>query len=50
METFYNGLLPPTRLMLDASTGVALLNNSYAEAYDLIESIAANSYHGQLLD
>lgn len=44
METFYNGLLPPTRLMLDASAGGALLNKSYAEAYDLIESIAVNSY------
>ncbi|KAL5574287.1 hypothetical protein UlMin_023884 [Ulmus minor] len=44
METFYNGLLPPTRLMLDASAGGALLNKSYAEAYDLIQSIAANSY------
>ncbi|KAL5547351.1 hypothetical protein UlMin_007038 [Ulmus minor] len=44
METFYNGLLPPTRLMLDASAGGALLNKSYAEAYELIESIAANSY------
>ncbi|KAL5569343.1 hypothetical protein UlMin_025918 [Ulmus minor] len=30
--------------MLDASAGGALLNKSYAEAYDLIESIAANSY------
>ena len=44
METFYNGLLPPTRLMLDASTRGALLNQSYAEAYDLIESIASNNY------
>ncbi|KAL5561694.1 hypothetical protein UlMin_031441 [Ulmus minor] len=44
METFYNGLLPPTRLMLDASAGGVLLNKSYAEAYELIESIAANSY------
>ena len=44
METFYNGLLPPTRLMLDASAGGALLNKSYVEAYNLIESIAANSY------
>ncbi|KAL5542129.1 hypothetical protein UlMin_009839 [Ulmus minor] len=30
--------------MLDASAGGALLNKSYVEAYDLIESIAANSY------
>ncbi|KAL5578038.1 hypothetical protein UlMin_019737 [Ulmus minor] len=44
METFYNGLLPPTRLMIDASAGGALLNKSYAEAYELIESIAVNSY------
>ncbi|KAL5563684.1 hypothetical protein UlMin_033431 [Ulmus minor] len=42
METFYNGLLPPTRLMLDASVGGALLNKSYAEAYELIESIHPN--------
>ena len=44
METFYNGLLPPMRLMLDALVGGALLNKSYTEAYDLIESITANSY------
>ncbi|KAL5576436.1 hypothetical protein UlMin_018135 [Ulmus minor] len=43
METFYNGLLPPTRLMLDASAGGALLNKSYAEAYELIESISSNN-------
>ena len=30
--------------MLDTSVGGALLKKSYAEAYDLIESIAANSY------
>ena len=30
--------------MLDAFTSRALLNKSYNEAYDLIESIAANNY------
>ena len=30
--------------MLDAFARGALLNKSYAEAYELIESIAANSY------
>ena len=50
METFYNGLLPPTRLMLDASAGGALLNKSYAEAYDLIESIAAIAISGLPLE
>ena len=44
METFYNGLLPPMRLMLDAFAGGALLNKSYVEVYELIESIVANSY------
>lgn len=44
MEMFYNGLLPPTLLMLDASAGGALLNKSYAEVYKLIESIAVNNY------
>jgi len=44
MEMFYNGLLPPTQLMLDASAGGALLNKSYSKTYELIESIATNSY------
>lgn len=44
MEAFYNGLTPPTRLMLDASSRGALLSKSYNEAYELIEGIAANSY------
>ena len=44
METFYNGLLLPTRLMHDASAGGALLNKFYAKAYELIESIATNIY------
>ena len=30
--------------MLDASAGGASLNKSYNEAYDLIDSIVANSY------
>jgi len=36
METFYNGLLSTTRLMLDASSGGALLSKSYQECYDLL--------------
>jgi len=29
METFYNELVPSTRLMLDVSSGGALLSKSY---------------------
>ena len=42
--------LPPTRLMLDASAGGALLNKSYAKAYELIESIAETVISGLFLD
>lgn len=44
METFYNGFVPSTRLMVDASSGGALLRKSYKECYDLVESIVFNSY------
>jgi len=44
MKTFYNGLIPSTRLMLDVSSGGALLRKSYQECYDLVESITANSH------
>ncbi|KAK2450136.1 hypothetical protein QL285_009271 [Trifolium repens] len=44
LETFYNGLTPSSRNMLDASSGGALLSKSYTEGFDLIESITANTY------
>lgn len=44
LETFYNGLIPSSRNMLDASSGGALLSKSYEEGYKLIESITANTY------
>ena len=44
METFYNGLNARTRDMLDASSGGALLAQSYNDAYAKIETIAANNY------
>ena len=43
METFYNGLEPQTRVMLDASAGGVLLNLSYNEACELIDRVATNS-------
>ncbi|KAH9681200.1 hypothetical protein KPL71_026880 [Citrus sinensis] len=44
LETFYNGLNPSTRLMVDASANGALLSKSYTEAYEILERIANNNY------
>ncbi|KAH9714640.1 protein kinase domain-containing protein [Citrus sinensis] len=44
LETFYNGLNPSTRLMVDASANGALLYKSYNEAYEILERIANNNY------
>ncbi|MCI48499.1 hypothetical protein A2U01_0069742, partial [Trifolium medium] len=44
LETFYNGLTPSSRNMLDASSGGALLSKSYTDGFALIESITANTY------
>ncbi|XP_024042820.1 uncharacterized protein LOC112099628 [Citrus clementina] len=44
LETFYNGLNPRTRLMVDASVNGALLSKSYTEAYEILERIANNNY------
>ncbi|KAH9801229.1 hypothetical protein KPL71_000949 [Citrus sinensis] len=44
LETFYNGLNPSTRLMVDASANGALLSKSYNEAYEILERIANNNY------
>ena len=44
LETFYNGLKPSTRLMVDASANEALLSKSYTEAYEILERIPNNNY------
>ena len=44
LETFYNGLNPSTRLMMDALANGALLSKSYTEAYEILERIANNNY------
>lgn len=43
LNFFYNGLVPSSRNMLNASSGVALLSKSYEEGYKLIESIISNT-------
>lgn len=44
MDTFYNGLVPSTRLMFGASSGWSLLSKSDEECVKLIENIKTNSY------
>ena len=44
LETFYNGLNPSTRLMVDALTNGALLSKSYNEAYEIFKRITNNNY------
>ncbi|KAH9792219.1 hypothetical protein KPL71_004032 [Citrus sinensis] len=44
LETFYNGLNPSTKLIVDASANGALLSKSYNEAYEILERIANNNY------
>ena len=44
IETFYNGLNPSTRLMVDTLVNRALLFKSYNEAYEILERIANDNY------
>ncbi|MCI09221.1 hypothetical protein A2U01_0030304, partial [Trifolium medium] len=44
LETFYNGLIPNSKAMLDASSGGDLISKSYTEGFAFIESITANTY------
>ena len=44
VQTFYNGLSSSTRTSIDAAAGGALMGKSYDEAYDLLETMAANNY------
>ena len=44
LETFYNGLNPSTRLMVDASANWGLLSKYYNETYEILERIANNNY------
>lgn len=44
INTFYNGLGCQSRLIIDAAAGGALWAKSYEEAYNLIETMAANDF------
>ncbi|GKV24796.1 hypothetical protein SLEP1_g34363 [Rubroshorea leprosula] len=44
VHTFYNGLFPNNRTMLDAAVGGSLMSKHADESYNLIEEMASNSY------
>ncbi|KAI3461414.1 hypothetical protein Pfo_018077 [Paulownia fortunei] len=43
-KTFYNGLSGATRTLVDAAAGGALMGKTHEEAYNLLETMAANAY------
>jgi hypothetical protein len=44
VQTFYNGLFSTTRTSIDAAAGGALMAKNFDDAYDLLETMAANNY------
>ena len=44
VQTFYNGLFSATRTSIDAAAGGALMAKNFDEAYNLLETMAANNY------
>ncbi|XP_073017528.1 uncharacterized protein [Primulina eburnea] len=45
VQTFYYGLLTPNRTMIDAAACGNLLRKTAEEGYELLEEMAASSYH-----
>ena len=43
MHTFYNGLSDPTRTVIDASAGGALMKKTTYQAYGILEDMTTNS-------
>ncbi|KAK5818848.1 hypothetical protein PVK06_023794 [Gossypium arboreum] len=49
VQTFYNGLNPSTRQMVDAATGGTINNKPPKNAYEFIEEISLNNYQWQVM-
>ncbi|KAJ9557907.1 hypothetical protein OSB04_012521 [Centaurea solstitialis] len=45
LETFYNGLNPNAKQMLDATAGGAFTSSTYNEGYEILEKISINNSH-----
>lgn len=44
VQSFYNGLSSTSKTLIDAASGGALMGKTEAEAYNLLEEMASNSY------
>ncbi|KAG8493192.1 hypothetical protein CXB51_010616 [Gossypium anomalum] len=49
VQTFYNGVNPSTRQLIDAATGRTLNNKTPEEAYEFIEEMSLNNYQWQVM-
>ena len=48
MHHFYNGLTIPTRNLINALVGGAILGNNEVEAFQILENITLNNYQWQI--
>ena len=49
VQTFYNGMNPSTRQMIDAAAGGTINNKTPEEAYEFIEEMSLNNYLCQVM-
>ncbi|KAK5846848.1 hypothetical protein PVK06_003147 [Gossypium arboreum] len=49
VQTFYNGVNPSTRQMIDAAAGRTINNKTPKEAYEFIEEMSLNNYQWQVM-
>ncbi|KAG8486469.1 hypothetical protein CXB51_019760 [Gossypium anomalum] len=49
VQTFYNGVNPSTRQLIDAAAGGTLNNKTLEEAYEFIEEMSLNNYQWQVM-
>ena len=49
VQTFYNGVNPPTRQMIDAVAGGTINNKTPEDTYEFIEEMSLNNYQWQVM-
>ncbi|KAK5824435.1 hypothetical protein PVK06_019208 [Gossypium arboreum] len=49
VQTFYNGMNPSTRQMINAATGRTINNKTPEDAYEFIEEMSLNNYQWQVM-
>ncbi|XP_031275462.1 uncharacterized protein LOC116133938 [Pistacia vera] len=47
VQTFYNGLIPANRSIIDAASGGTIMKKTPEAAYELLDEMASNSYQWQ---